>query len=90
MLLSGYDFGLLILFLYYHKKWQITIYGCDDLKLNNILREKGLTAKQVSEQTGIKYGTMLKYSSGERTPGVERAKLIAAVLDMDWWKLIDK
>lgn len=54
------------------------------------LREKGLTAKQVSEQTGIKYGTMLKYSSGERTPGVERAKLIAAVLDMDWWKLIEE
>lgn len=68
----------------------LTTYRSDDLKLNNILREKGLTAKQVSEQTGIKYGTMLKYSSGERTPGVERAKLIAAVLDMDWWKLIDK
>lgn len=68
----------------------LTIYRSDDLKLNNILREKGITAKQVSEQTGIKYGTMLKYSSGERTPGVERAKLIAAVLDMDWWKLIDK
>lgn len=68
----------------------LTIYRSDNLKLNNILREKGLTAKQVSEQTGIKYGTMLKYSSGERTPGVERAKLIAAVLDMDWWKLIDK
>lgn len=68
----------------------LTIYRSDDLKLNNILREKGLTAKQVSEQTGIKYGTMLKYSSGERTPGIERAKLIAAVLDMDWWKLIDK
>lgn len=68
----------------------LTIYRSDNLKLNNILREKGLTAKQVSEQTGIKYGTMLKYSSGERTPGIERAKLIAAVLDMDWWKLIDK
>ncbi len=68
----------------------LTIYRSDDLKLNNILREKGITAKQVSEQTGIKYGTMLKYSSGERTPGIERAKLIAAVLDMDWWKLIDK
>ena len=60
------------------------------MKLNNILREKGITAKQVSEQTGIKYGTMLKYSSGERTPGVERAKLIAAVLDTDWWKLIEE
>ena len=68
----------------------LTIYRSDDLKLNNILREKGITAKQVSKQTGIKYGTMLKYSSGERTPGIERAKLIAAVLDMDWWKLIDK
>lgn len=68
----------------------LTIYRSDNLKLNNILREKGITAKQVSEQTGIKYGTMLKYSSGERTPGIERAKLIAAVLDIDWWKLIDK
>ena len=70
--------------------YELTIYRSDNLKLNNILREKGLTAKQVSEQTGIKYGTMLKYSSGERTPGIERAKLIAAVLDIDWWKLIDK
>ena len=68
----------------------LTTYRSDKLKLNNILREKGLTAKQVSEQTGIKYGTMHKYSSGERTPGIERAKLIAAVLDIDWWKLIDK
>ena len=70
--------------------YELTIYRSDNLKLNNILREKGLTAKQVSEQTGIEYGTMLKYSSGEITPGIERAKLIAAVLNMDWWKLIDK
>lgn len=42
------------------------------MKLSDILRGKGMTAKQVSEQTGIKYGTMLKYSSGERNMSIRQ------------------
>lgn len=49
-----------------------------------------MTAKQVSEQTGIKYGTMLKYSSGERNMSVKAAKKIGTVLGIDWWKLFEE
>lgn len=58
--------------------------------INKILRKYRVTAKQVSEQTGIKYGTMLKYSSGERKPSVSNAKKIAEVLHMDWWELFEE
>lgn len=69
----------------------VGIYGGGaGLKLSDILREKGITAKQVSEQTGIKYGTMLKYSSGERNMSIKAAKKIGTVLGIDWWKLFEE
>lgn len=55
------------------------------MKLNYILKEKGITAKQLSEQTSIKYATMLKYSSGERGMSVKAAKKIGKALGIDWW-----
>lgn len=51
----------------------------------NILKEKGITAKQLSEQTDIKYKTMLKYSCGERNMSVKAAKKIGKTLGIDWW-----
>lgn len=69
----------------------ITIYwGGTCLKLNKILKDKKLTAKQVSEHAGIKYGTMLKYSSGERSMSMKAAKKIADVIGIDWWSLFEE
>ena len=48
-----------------------------------------MSVKQLSEQTGINYGTMLKYSSGERNISVKAAKKISKVLDVPWWKFFE-
>ncbi len=58
------------------------------MKLNKILKEKHITAKELSSKTGLKYGTVLKYSSGELNVSVKAAKKIAPVLGMNWWELI--
>lgn len=55
------------------------------MKLNYILRQKHITAKQLSKKTSIKYSTMLKYSSGERNISVKAAKTIGKSLGIDWW-----
>ena len=55
------------------------------MQLNNILKEKHITAKQLSKKTDIKYKTMLKYSSGERNLSVNAAKAIGKELGIDWW-----
>lgn len=59
------------------------------MDINKILKEKKITAKQLSEQTGINYGTMLKYSSGERNISVKAAKKIGKALDVLWWKFFE-
>ncbi len=55
------------------------------MKLNKILKHKEITAKQLSEQTGIKYRTLLKYSCGERSLTVDAAKIIGKALNVNWW-----
>ena len=60
------------------------------MKLNKILKEKKMSVKQLSEQTGINYGTMLKYSSGERNITVKAAKKIGKVLDVPWWEFFEE
>ena len=52
--------------------------------INKILKEKKLTAKQLSEMTGINYFTIQKYSCGARKPTVENAKKIGKALEIDW------
>lgn len=60
------------------------------MKLNNILREKRITALQLSEMTGINYSTIQKYSCGQRKPTIENAKRIGEKLEIDWWKLFEE
>lgn len=60
------------------------------MKLNYILKEKRITALQLSEMTGINYSTIQKYSCGQRKPTVENAKRIGEKLEIDWWKLFDE
>ena len=60
------------------------------MAINKMLRGKGVTAKQISEKTGIKYSTVLKYSSGERKPSIQNAKKIAETLNINWWELFEE
>lgn len=55
--------------------------------LRKILKQKKITAKQLSEKTGIHCSTIQKYSSGQRMPTVDNAKKIGEVLEIDWWLL---
>lgn len=59
------------------------------MKFGELLREKKITAKKISDTTGLKYGTVLKYSSGELNMGIRAAKQIASELGMEWWELIN-
>ena len=59
------------------------------MKFGELLREKKLTAKEISNTTGLKYGTVLKYSSGELNMSNRAAKQIAPVLEMEWWELVN-
>ena len=60
------------------------------MAINKILRLHKTTAKQISDKTGIKYATVLKYSSGERKPSIRNAKKIAEVLGINWWELFEE
>lgn len=61
--------------------------GRENEMLRKILKQKKITAKQLSEETGIHCSTIQKYSSGQRMPTVDNAKKIAKVLKIDWWLL---
>lgn len=60
------------------------------MKLNNILKYKGLTIQEVSEKTGINHHTLRKYSSCVREPSVKNAKILGAFLGFDWWLLFEE
>lgn len=53
------------------------------------MKEKHISAKQLSEMTGIGLSSIKKYSSKERAVSVKNAKKIADVLNVEWWKLCE-
>lgn len=55
--------------------------------INKILKERKLTARQLSDMTGINISAIQKYSCGARKPTVENAKKIGKALGIDWWLL---
>ena len=59
-------------------------------KLNNILKERQLTAIELSELTGINLSSIYKYTCGQREPSVKNAKKIADVLKINWWLLFEQ
>ena len=60
------------------------------MKLNNILKHKGITLQQLSEQTGINYHTLQKYSCEIREPSVKNAKILGKFFEIDWWLLFEE
>ncbi len=59
------------------------------MKLNNILIKKGITIQKLSEQTGINYHTLQKYSCEVRKPSIKNAKILGKFLKFDWWLLFE-
>lgn len=59
------------------------------MKLNNLLKTKGITIQKLSEQTGINYHTLQKYSCEVREPSVKNAKILGKFLKIDWWLLFE-
>lgn len=57
--------------------------------LRKLMKEKHISAKQLSEMTGIGLSSIKKYSSKERAVSVKNAKKIADVLNVEWWKLCE-
>ncbi|MEY8321965.1 helix-turn-helix transcriptional regulator [Lachnospiraceae bacterium 46-61] len=56
------------------------------MKLNNILKHKGITIQELSKKTGINYHTLQKYSSCTREPSVKNAKILGKFLRVNWWE----
>lgn len=59
------------------------------MKLNNILIERNMTLRQLSEATGINISSIQKYSCEKRKPTVNNAKKIGKFLGFDWWLLFE-
>lgn len=51
-------------------------------RLNQTRKEKGLTAKQMSDSLNIGLRSYRKYESGERSPSFESLVKIADILDV--------
>lgn len=58
-------------------------------KLTSIRLEKGLTQKNICDQTGIDQRTYSTYETGRRNMPIEKAKLIAEVIGVKWYELYD-
>lgn len=56
-------------------------------KLKKKISFKGTTLKVISENTGIPYRTLMRYSTGERVPDIFSVKKIARELNCDVVKL---
>lgn len=61
----------------------------EDMRLNNMLKHKGLTIQELSQQTGINYYTLQKYSSGVREPSIKNARILGKFFNVDWWTFFE-
>ena len=50
------------------------------LTLPELLKRRGLTHRQLAEKTGFHYTYFSKMARGQRSPSLERAKVIAKAL----------
>lgn len=58
--------------------------------LRKIMRDKDLTAKELSAATGIRATSIFKYRTDERSPSLKNAQKIARALDVPLDELITK
>ena len=60
------------------------------MRIDVILRECGLSLKELSKQTSIGYYTLQKYGTGKRNISVKNAKKLGKFLKFDWWLLFEE
>ena len=61
------------------------------MKLKEIAKQKGLSIKEISRQTGIDYHVLQKFSNGTRKNlSVTNAKILGKFLGFDWWLLFEE
>ena len=54
------------------------------MKIKEVLQNSNLSLAEISRRTGIKYNTLLCYTSGRRNLTIRVAKKLATVLGIDW------
>lgn len=60
------------------------------MKLSKIMKEKGLTTRELAEKTGISQRTLEAYRYGRREPNFETGLVIAKALNVDPYELLDE
>lgn len=51
--------------------------------IKNLMREKGISQKELAQKSGIANSSVCRYLSGDRTPRIDVLKNFAAVLSVD-------
>ena len=60
------------------------------MKLEALLNQKKMTAEELSQKTGIDCFVLSEYMKDKRSLTLEEFEKVAKVLDVDWWKLMEK
>lgn len=61
-----------------------------EMKLSEIMKEKGVTNQQLADLTGISKRTVEGYRAGRREPSLSAGLAIAKALDVDPYELLGK
>lgn len=60
-----------------------------EMRLSEIMKEKGVTNQQLADLTGISKRTIESYRAGRREPSLSAGLAIAKALDADPYLLLD-
>ena len=61
------------------------------MKLKELAKQKDLSIKEISRQTGINYHILQKFSKGTRqTISVKDAKTLGKFLKVNWWEFFEE
>ena len=58
-----------------------------DLRLKELMKEKGVTNLELSKKCGITHITISKMANGKTPISVERLEEFANILDVEFWEL---
>lgn len=59
------------------------------MKLKELCCERHMTLASLAERIGVTPVTLSRYVHGARKLPIDRAKQIAEILQVDWWKLYE-
>ena len=61
------------------------------MKLKEVAKQKGLSIKEISQQTKINYHILQKFSKGTRQKKtVKNAKILGKFLKVNWWEFFEE